>query len=76
MDIKDIKSANNFALHFYENEVYCMKTTECNSFEEFLKHIKEGFCKGVQFTVKAKIGENLIDYDEFIKILRNNNLLY
>lgn len=74
MNIKDIKSANNFALHFYDG-VYCMKMNECNSFEEFLKHIKEGFCKGVQFTVKAKIGEELIDYDEFIKILRKNNLL-
>lgn len=74
MDIKDIKSANNFALYFYENEVYCMKGYECSSFEEFLKHIKEGFCKGVQYSVKAKIGEEFIDYTEFKKLLCNNNL--
>lgn len=75
MHIKDIRSANNFALYFYEDEVYCMKTTECNSFEEFIKRIKEGFCKGVQYTVKARIGEELIDYVEFKNILRKNNLL-
>lgn len=75
MTIDDIISADNFSLQFFKDEVFAMDGFKCNSFQEFYKLIRKGFCYGSQYTIKVKIGKELIDYKEFKNILRKSGYM-
>lgn len=75
MTIDDIISANSFSLQFYENGVYAMDGFKCNSFHEFCKLIRKGFCVGSQYTIKVKVNKELIDYCKFKDILYKNGYM-
>lgn len=72
MTINDFLSANDFSLQFFEGETFIMNGLKSNSFQEFCKRIRKGFCYGSQYTIKVKVGEELVDYKEFKKILYEN----
>lgn len=75
MTINDIISANDFSLQFFENKRFAMDGFKCSSFQKFCKWLRGGFWYGSQYTIKAKIGEELIDYEKFKNILYKNGYM-
>lgn len=70
MTINDLLSANNFSLQFFKGETFVMDGLKCNSFREFYELVKKGFCYGSQYTIKAKIENQLINYKSLKNIIQ------
>lgn len=70
MTVNNLLSANDFSLQFFEGETFVMGGLKSSSFQEFCKLIRKGFCYGSQYTIKAKIGNKLIDYKDFKNIIQ------